>query len=105
MRTGAAVIASAAFGGIGAGLAAIFFSGGNGTGAIRMGTAFLGGFWHDGLLQTDLVSKWNIFRCRPAGWRCPGYSVSNHPCVPSALTLKTEGSTIIKSAGRIGGKL
>ena len=36
---------------------------------------------------------------------CPGYSVSNHPCVPSALTLKTEGSTIIKSAVRIGGKL
>lgn len=35
----------------------------------------------------------------------PGYSVSNHPRVPSALTLKTEGSTIIKSAVRIGGKL
>ena len=105
MRTGAAVIASAAFGGIGAGLAAILFSGGYGTGAIRVGATFLGSFWHDGLLQTGIGIKMEHLSMPSRRMAVPGYSVSNHPWVPSALTLKTEGSTIIKSAVRIGGKL
>jgi len=54
MRTGAAVVASAALGSIGAGLAAVFFSGGNGTGAIWVGATFLGSFWHDGLLRFEI---------------------------------------------------
>ncbi len=33
-----------------------------------------------------------------------GYSGSNHPDAHPSLTLKSEGSTIIKSAGEIGGK-
>ena len=106
MRTGATILGAAAFGGIGAGLAAILLSGGHGTGAVGVGTTFLGSFWHGGLLRgVKSGPKWNILRCRPRGWRRIGGSVSNHPCVPSALTLKSEGSTIIKSAGRIGGKL
>lgn len=54
MRTGAAVIPSTALGGIGAGLAAVFLSGGYGTGAVWMGTTFLGSFWHDELLQFEI---------------------------------------------------
>jgi hypothetical protein len=50
VRTGAAVVPSAAFGRIGAGLAAILLSGGYGTGAIGVSATFLGSFWHDGLL-------------------------------------------------------
>jgi len=57
MRTGTAVISAAALGGVGAGLAAIFFSSGNGTGAVGVGATFLGGFWHDGLLRLRSGTK------------------------------------------------
>jgi hypothetical protein len=38
------------------------------------------------------------------GIHVPRCSLSNHAGIPSALTLKTEGSTIIQSQGEIGGK-
>ncbi len=50
MGTGAAIVWSATFSGIGAGLTAIFLSSGNRAGAVRVGTTFLGSFWHGDLL-------------------------------------------------------
>lgn len=51
MRTGTAVVGAAAFSGVGASLAAILLSSGDGTSALRVGTTFLGGFGHNGLLR------------------------------------------------------
>ena len=50
MRAGAAIIPAATFGSIGAGLAAIFLSGRNGTSTVGMGTS---GLRHSTLLLED----------------------------------------------------